>query len=264
VIIHFGVDGTGDTDQDTDGKDPRSSYVHRLACLFKAAGPSDYVPGPELWGSQVPQESQQAVEYVMAHRPADGCCGIFLSGHGRGGVALIDAARQLGQKGVTVDCLILFDAVSRTGKVWLPHIPSNVKRVVYPRRDPRGLSRPEFSHCGILWKPPTSSYETNVFFTTHGGVGGKPWQVPSDKSDTDLVCELVGPVEKPTNVTFAQDHAGAELVWSWTWPRVLRAYHEVAGNRFPEPTLPYLTADQLNAIGTGNTLLCRPSGAGSS
>jgi LysM domain len=254
MIIHFGVDGTGERDRDKYDADMKNSYVHRMVNYFQAAGPSRYLRGPTLYGSEVPAESIVAVQYVLSNRPADGRCGIFLSGHSRGGVAVIDAARRLGEMGVDVDCLVLFDAVNRTSMVWLSHIPSNVKRVIYPRRDPRALSRPEFGNCGKMWNPLTTDYETSFFYTTHAGVGGTPWPVPPGASEHDLVWEPAGPVKKPTNVTHVQDRAGAQLVWTWTWPRVQRAFYEVTGERFPEPGLPDLRPDRLYTIRRGDTL----------
>ena len=62
---------------------------------------------------------------------------IFLAGHSRGGAAAIRVAGKLGNKGINVRALFLFDAVDRaTDFVFTSKIPNNVEMTYHARRDP--------------------------------------------------------------------------------------------------------------------------------
>ncbi len=253
-VIHFGVDGTGDANDDDYFADMKDSYVHRIDHFFKAAGPSRYLRGPSLWGTECPDEAEKAVRFVLSNRPVDGNCAIFLSGHSRGGIAVIEAARRLRAKGITVDCMILFDAVDRCAQILWSHIPSNVKRVIHALRNRATLSRPEFDNCGLVWNPLTTADTWCHFYTTHGGVGGTPWP-KQGRNGRDKIWEPIGGgIARPTMVTYDQDRLGSQLVWGWTWPRVLHAYREITNQRFPTPTLPPGESEQLYTIVKGDTL----------
>jgi hypothetical protein len=160
--------------------------------------------------SETHKLGRQVYDEAIAARELDDKLRLVLIGYSRGGAAVIHAAQLLKEK-AQVDAMFLFDAVDRSLGVETDRIPSNVRLVRHARRDPWSRSRLYFGNCGTQWDKSRTDYETAVFRCTHGALGGTPWARPDDRTDDDFVHEN----RVRTGVTFAQDAAGAELVWKW-------------------------------------------------
>ena len=131
----------------------------------------------------------------------------------------IDVADRLSEDGVSVDGMILFDAVDRSLAINSTEIPRNVLRLVHARRNPQTNSRHSFSNCGTVWHAPTKTTQA-FFWGTHGALGGVPNLPPKDAKSTDLISEYFEPTG--SKVSYAQDRRCASEVWTWVSPHVER------------------------------------------
>lgn len=235
--IFFGVDGTGPDDNKTYKTDFANSHVRRLWKEWHTPYAA-YLRGPRWHGNGTPTKTKQGVEWVtqqwetltkladkstpLSKKPVR----IFLSGYSRGGAAVIELGYELNKKGIPVHCMMLFDAVDRSPLENVDTISANVKMVYHAMRDPAAGSREIFGNCGKQ-HPAKGIPVIEKFFCTHGGVGGCPWE---ENGKSGKIEELsmkakigaVAAVGKPaadamdfTNVTVAQDKAGAVASWNW-------------------------------------------------
>ncbi|MEY1556981.1 hypothetical protein AB3Y40_15230 [Yoonia sp. R2331] len=235
--IYFGIDGTGPDDNDTYKTDFQSSHVRQLFEQWHTplAG---YLRGPRWHGTGTPAKSKQGLDWVveqwekqqklatvrsaLSAKPTR----IFLSGYSRGGAAVIELAYNLNKKGIPVHCMMLFDAVDRSPLENCDTISKNVAMVYHALRDPKAGSRESFGNCGL--KHPSKGLPVfRKFFCTHGGVGGCPWdkagksgkiEEMSTKAKIGAVAAMgkhLADIHDFTNVTVAQDKAGALASWQW-------------------------------------------------
>jgi len=165
-----------------------------------------------------PPDDSEALDAIGERRK------VFLVGHSRGGGILIHAARILRVRGVPVEAMFLFDAVSRNPLLDAAVIPPNVRYCYHAVRDPRSHSRGSFGNCGSEAHP-VVHFDLEPFMTTHGGMGGTPWgDTPGHITASGYIAE--GDPMGPTVITPAQEVLGMQAVERWMWPR-LRRHHVV-------------------------------------
>jgi len=230
MVILCVVDGTGADRDDQYEREMKNSHCNRLVKEWRGLGKAQYFRGPKLYGNECPREATDTVNFVRSMRQQWGDHNpVFLAGHSRGGIAVIEAARRLQAYEIDVDCMILYDAVDRCFQIGANSVPANVKCVIHAMRSPATLSRIEFGNCGTECESTQTRYTSCKFWATHGGVGGTPWPIPPGESMNSYVWEPYGPeggpkVLKMTLVTYAQDAGGSAMVWNWVWPQVMAEY----------------------------------------
>lgn len=219
--IFYGVDGTG-TDCD-------ETYRLEFSRSFTKAFHDCYVwdfkrydRGPTFWGMETGQLARtvfQAVstEYRRQSDQSEKRPRIFLTGYSRGGAAVLYASKLLKEVGIPVYALFLFDAVDRSATVpfnW--QVPSNVAHARHSMRHPAAFSRITFGNCGTVEEDKAKTdLLKERFFCTHGAMGGLHYKAQPGQSKTAIVTEPTSLLFADTNVTFAQDKAGAEKVAAW-------------------------------------------------
>lgn len=230
-IAYFGIDGTGTADQSQYQVDFRHSFVNQLLMAWRTndLGPAERRRGPTDAGFENGRLAIEAFNFISGHISAGTAEGVFLAGYSRGGAAALDAAAKLKNIGIPVDCLILFDPVDRsvTAGPWFGNqsVVSTVREVYYAQRNPATHSRPSFGNTGLYidgsgsWG--SSFKEKQMFFATHGGVGGTPWEKWPPGT---FIREPQGPQNNVTFITPEMDRAGADRVQAWIWPRIFDAY----------------------------------------
>lgn len=222
IKLYYGIDGTGDADDDVYRENFSQSFVN----VFKDEFPFDqkiYRRGPTLLGTQTKTLGANASEFVdfwSRYHVAEERF-ICLAGYSRGGAAVIHACNLLKRKGIRIGCLLLFDAVDRAVDVFeVDAVPSNVDRVFHARRSPKSNSRPYFGNCGTsLLRDNGSSnsqdYKEEFFSGTHGSIGGTPWKrlvrPPTKQQASDLALSMaksafLGPAMVANNVLAKMDN----------------------------------------------------------
>ena len=223
MLIFAGIDGTGVWNDADYAKEFKNSFVNRISRQPAWGGLSHYVRGPSNDGISTIFKAGGAADFVercyRSHmaKPEAVRPGVFLSGYSRGGAAAISAAWTLQEKGIPVDCLLLFDAVDRTVTISQTAIPPNVSDCYHAVRDPATMSRHWFSNCGRTATKATN-YVERVFFCTHGGIGGLPYAKgdAAGAIDEDVDLSFTSFAHSgATNVTPAVDNAVAAQVWQW-------------------------------------------------
>lgn len=237
MIIFGGVDGTGVWNSDKYAKMFEYSFV-RILYNSWTAGPRNYERGP-VTADNKPRDytyfsALRTYRHVLSNWKT-GESAVFLAGYSRGGAAVIEVAKWLKNKGIPVECLILFDPVDRTGQMGLPWkdtpIADTVKTIVYAKRMKSAKSRESFGNCGLrMWNGECTPYKE--FFATHGGLGGVPWTEPKAGGFIDE-----GPPDFKTRVTVAMDRAGANAVQKWAFDLIMDALLECE-ERLREPDDP--------------------------
>jgi len=176
-----------------------NSYMQQNAGSFcwqlfteSSQAPKRYFRGPSRFGTSSYDQALDVVcllEKWVREYPEQR---VFLAGHSRGGAICIQAARWLQGMNISVDCLVLFDAVQMVGPIQqflafnTAEIPDNVKDVLHPMRSPELGSRSHWwnagrpggwGNAGLHWKghPEYNPALQSMFYTTHAGVGGTPW-----------------------------------------------------------------------------------------
>jgi len=112
---------------------------------------------------------------------------IHLAGYSRGGAIAIAVAQQIRAEfpNVRIPVMALFDAVDREWHYGdLQTIPGNVVIAYHARRNRIVGSRFYFGNCGTAAEPPCKLVQL-TFVTTHGGMGGVPWNGPPPISAID-------------------------------------------------------------------------------
>lgn len=163
---------------------------------------------------------------------------VFIAGYSRGGAAAINASKLLNESKISVDCLLLFDAVDMTVGLDAQYIPNNVKYCFHATRHPATRSRSSWGNCGTQYDTSKTKYTNKMFFCTHGAMGGMPWKSGNSKGfieeiDEDLpsartVAVLSGSAAlvvyttsyiyhaaSKTNVTVTMDRLGSQKVGAW-------------------------------------------------
>lgn len=124
------------------------------------------------------EQAANMVEMWMRLNQMGSASFLVLAGYSRGGAAVIHACNVLLRKNITVDCLLLFDAVDRTMNLGgVQQIPENVRCVYHARRHDDTKSRGSFDNCGTSMRSSASigkTYHEKFFYGTHGAIGGVP------------------------------------------------------------------------------------------
>ena len=166
MIIFGGVDGTGVWNNDKYAKTFEYSFV-RILYNSWTAGPRNYERGPVTADNKLSDytyfSALRTYRHVLSNWKASGSA-VFLAGYSRGGAAVIEVAKWLKNKGIPVECLILFDPVDRTGQMGLPWkdtpIADTVKTIVYAKRMKSAKSRESFGNCGLrMWNSERTPYK---------------------------------------------------------------------------------------------------------
>lgn len=179
---------------------------------------SDEVERIPSWALQQPittwpAEDVAAMERIQERRK------IFMTGYSRGGAIVIHTARLLQVRGIRVEAMFLFDAVSRNPNLDAEVIPSNVGRCYHAIRDPRAGSRESFSNCGLTSEVP-GVLTRRFFMTTHGGMGGVPWGEGEHVNMFGNISE--GFPDYWTQTDPDEEAAGMAAVENFMWPHLRR------------------------------------------
>ena len=132
------IDGTGSNSD----KEYRHSMAHGFCRHMEREFGGQYFRGPNTldFGKSTLKLAAEVSERIfenMNSSPTRFREPIFLAGHSRGGAAAIRVAGKLGDKGINVRALFLFDAVDRaTDFTFSRNIPDNVEMTYHARRDP--------------------------------------------------------------------------------------------------------------------------------
>jgi hypothetical protein len=216
--ILLGIDGTGVINKADYRREMGTSFVRYLVNRTPARL-KQYHQGPWYEGFDMGVLVDKAYTFVHLSVAAQPQARIFLTGYSRGGAGVIAVADRLSEDGVSVDGMILFDAVDRSLAINSTEIPRNVLRLVHARRNPQTNSRHSFSNCGTVWHAPTKTTQA-FFWGNHGALGGVPNLPPKDAKSTDLISEYFEPTG--SKVSYAQDRRCASEVWTWVSPHVER------------------------------------------
>lgn len=161
-----------------------------------------------------PAEDVAALERIEERRK------IYMTGYSRGGAIVIHTARLLQLRGLRVEAMFLFDAVSRNPNLDADVIPANVGRCFHAIRDIRAGSRESFGNCGLTSEVP-GALKIRRFITTHGGMGGVPW------GDAEENLNILGNISEGfpefwTEVDPDEEAAGMAAVENFMWPKLRR------------------------------------------
>src|SRR5690606_15633874 len=133
-----------------------------------------YQRGPSDSGIETSSLARAASEFVKRHHreatrtTAEARISVFLAGYSRGAAAVIEAAHQLRDANIDIECLLLCDAVERTVGNNFTTIPGNVVRCFHAVRDPMAMSRRWMGNCGrTLDDPGATRYIERIFHCTH-------------------------------------------------------------------------------------------------
>ena len=165
---------------------------------------------------------------------------LVLAGYSRGGVISLDIAANVSRAypHITVG-MALFDAVDR--QIGMHYtVRGNVEWVHHAMRNPSTFSRPYMLNCATEAGSARAFDATNVFFASHSGVGGIPWDAVHEENydalhDSPSVHNigrknqnrwgyvLTKPLDTPRDcvVTRAADDEGSRQVGIWMWRRLI-------------------------------------------
>jgi pimeloyl-ACP methyl ester carboxylesterase len=141
-----------------------AAYWHgpdSIANLARAAGECEFT-------------CQGVVNYVKGVLATNPKAQINMVGHSRGGVIAMEAARRLGEEGIKVNFLGLYDPVDMAvGFSASDNISDNVKNAAVVTVFDESGSRPGFRRvAGHVDDPTKTAYNVNLVFASHGGTGG--------------------------------------------------------------------------------------------
>jgi hypothetical protein len=235
----IGIEGTGS--QDWGQPDLRRTFVRRILDQSGHA-PKWYLIGPAADGLDGWAIINGGWIKILESNPSP----LILVGYSRGAAYCMEIARKWGQRGGTVDVLVLFDAVARQADISLPEkVPANVKLCYHAYRNPAAGSRKFFENVGLHVESRQTKFEKKMFFGSHGAIGGTWYNAARDEGDGgnmfgDNVMglgrlagslgigsamgdrQLVSAPSLP--ITNEQtDRAAANAVAAWMWPRLAAA-----------------------------------------
>ena len=127
---------------------------------------------------------------------------------------MIDVAVILKEYDIKVEAMFLFDAVDRSLRLSGDVIPNNVEYCYHAFRHPASKSRESFGNTGTRSQHGVN-FEKAYFMTTHGGLGGSPWN--DDEGYTQDQQHIVneGFPDGRTTITVQQENAGMAQVKEW-------------------------------------------------
>jgi hypothetical protein len=241
VPILFGIDGTG-AQRDSVYRDSMAHSFVRLICregkpntLYRR-GPGMGGDGPleTFWGNALVPSIDLGIRFIREQRERAPSEPVILTGYSRGAAGVVEVARRLQREHIPVRALMLFDCVDRDLHIDTMRIPTNVGVVRHVMRSPASGSRESFKNSGLISSAPTKYLPREIFFCTHGGMGGCWWPPPKATTKlrvgrhgvtqqavragtlTDFVVESFP--DFSTNVTYGQDRAGSFQVWDAVQP----------------------------------------------
>ena len=241
----YGVDGTGDGDNDVYRADFANSHIRRMYQGWQ--GRSYYNRGPTNSGFSTDEKAAQVVlratEFWKTAQNLRSPMGtrIFLGGYSRGAAAVVEAAYLLGKKDIPVHALLIFDAVDRaTGIQNSDTIPSNVTFCYHARRDPAAGSREFFGNTAYNYERKWTFYQQKFFHGSHGAIGGTPWKTfnrrdeVQELTDAQMAAGIIAAgrntelrrqviLNTYTNVTREQEVAASAASGSWMTLRLEEA-----------------------------------------
>jgi LysM domain len=238
MIIFAGIDGTSSetgTENMPGGYQQTflNSFVNRLQRneVVRFAD-TWYLRGPYTSGLDTADRAKRCYDWVSEQWKTGKAKAIFLGGYSRGAAAVLEVSKWLKERdNIPVECLIMFDAVDRTNTIGDPtwtntKIPSTVGLAIHPMRNIKTtLSRLSFGWTGTYRESSATAYFENLFFATHGGLGGVPWSKathPIFGTPTPTIWEF-GEVSA-TFVTPGRDMSGSDAVWAWVRPHIATAF----------------------------------------
>ena len=202
------VDGTGPYNDATYTQLMQHSFCSQIARQIGAA--ARYERGPSDEGYRVHERGERAADFLQDGR-RKGARRLMLAGYSRGGSAAIMAAEILGQRGIPVDALFLFDPVARHASRGGEVVPGNVALLFIARRrlDPTVVAK--YDHTiGPLWHmmfhnpmrvffgetavrhAPSVKAHISTFLGSHGAIGGVGWKhVTEDTSYQRAVAHFM-------------------------------------------------------------------------
>ncbi len=217
MAILLGIDGTGPMSDSEYRAAFRTSFVHHL--LRSNPRNSMYLRGPGWDGLDMSMIIGQGYTFVHLAKLANPSTPVLLTGYSRGAAGVMGVAERLQRDGVTVDGMILFDAVDRAATPIPGEVPANVVACVHAHRSASSFSRWSFDGVARRSNPPTRICR-EFDRITHGGMGGTPWPRPADAT-SEVISEGF-PEPTPTMVTYAMDQEGSRAVWGWVQPHARR------------------------------------------
>lgn len=219
----IGIEGTGSQGWGND--DLNRSFVRRVL-EQTTIRPASYFIGPNNSGSDgeaICDGAHTALKAGHHNKP------VVLVGYSRGAAYCMYIAQQAEKWGGVIDLLIMFDAVARQKEFAVPDkIPKNVKRCYHAYRDPRAGSRYFFQNVGFSVESTQTKLEKEMFFGSHGAIGGVSWNAASDETGgtignatftVDDRQHLNIPRQPVTDR--AADDACARQVGIWMWERLV-------------------------------------------
>lgn len=202
ISFYYGIDGTGPFFN----KKYRPKFASSFVNVFKREASwtvSGYSRGPTNSGFSTKSLGADAFSHVQQWMRTSRSAGVqapflCLAGYSRGGAAIIHTCKLLDAANISVDCLLLFDAVDRAINLFdVAQVPKNVRHVYHARRSPEAKSRESFGNCGTSLEASrkatgpfdTLGYAERLFFGTHGAIGGLPWTIeePEDFSEMSML-----------------------------------------------------------------------------
>lgn len=223
MAIIFGIDGIGVLLQKGQSDRHRSSYVRRIIDNSSSTTQEKkYLAGPTDTSGSLDASIAEGYRFVRSrYRAAQGDSPVLLAGYGRGAAGIIRLARRLEKRNISVNAMLLFDAVERYSGSEVDSIPNSVKSVLHVRRQADVKSRPDLISVGSRSNAPTT-YEEKFFSCTHAAMGGAPWVPGSGETPDSLISENREPAgdtapqhSPPTTVSFAQDKKVSGEVWDY-------------------------------------------------
>lgn len=215
----------------------QGSFMQRLVAGWTSSGGATYVRGPNGNLRSAAHAAARALPLALEAARKGGGSGLILAGYSRGGAAAIVLSQRLAGYDIPVRCLALFDAVDLDLTVGTG-IGSNVALTVHGHRSPDSGSRPRWPNCGLT--SPNRLYHLGVKIT-HWGASGVP---PAfNRPGAKLTETLESGETRETNVTYQEELAGMQRLWSWM------KMHIDGG-----PKLQLPTPDKLYTVRQGDSL----------
>jgi pimeloyl-ACP methyl ester carboxylesterase len=192
------VDGTGCWNNDEYQEKMTYSFCSQLASLLKAR--DSYLRGPSGEGYYIERRAKEITEKARLSKASS----VYLAGYSRGGSIAVIAARMLGEFGIGVKAMFLFDPVARHGSASSDFISGNVDSVYTARRiiGAKKMNKYDYKLFGDLaghnpvrdwfgttaqsFESSTTRRDERVFLGSHGALGGVGWKDVSE----DGPCQM--------------------------------------------------------------------------
>ncbi|NNF00764.1 MAG: hypothetical protein HKN25_17235 [Pyrinomonadaceae bacterium] len=220
MAIILGIDGIGAMSKFTGADHFRNSFVRRIVENSGSVSQEKlYLRGPKETTGNIEDAIDTGYRFVRSRfRAAQSNSPVLLTGYSRGAAGVIILAGRLKQRNISVNAMLLFDAVGRFAESETISISKNVKNVMHVRRRADSGSLQNLRSVGTRASSDTN-YEEKFFRCTHGAIGGVPWAPQKGEALSDLIDESplgasVSERGEPTKITFQQDAKASRDVWN--------------------------------------------------